>query len=150
MLNEKTFLTNAIFVEDGYVSSEITSNILLPFEGRNTDQHVKIGSNSINYTHETKNVTVDGVSREFGESLVLGGRNVTLARGSIVIILTDTLQKYFPEEGLQGEVISNEGTVFFRDVTTDQRTCAIQYIKTVDLAQIACTATINVGYVDGQ
>lgn len=81
MLNEKTFLTNAIFVEDGYVNSEITSNILLPFEGRNTDQHVKIGSKSIDYTHEIKNVTVDGVSREFGESFVLGGRNVTLARG---------------------------------------------------------------------
>lgn len=94
-----------------------------------------------------------------------------------MIIFTDTLQKDFPEEGLQGEVISNEETVslgdvtttntiliegkelsgetsvssyvFFRDVTTDQRTCAIQYIKTVDLAQTACTATINVGYVDG-
>lgn len=177
MLNDKTFLTNAIFVEDGYENSEITSNVLLPFEGKGEDQYVKIGSNSINYTHETKNVTVDGVSRGFGESFVLGGRNVTLARGSVVIILTDTLQKDFPQEGLQGEVIDNEGTVslgdvtttntiliegkeltgetsvssyvFFRDATTDQRTCAIQYLKTVDLAQTACTATVNIGYVDG-
>jgi len=176
-LPDEQFVTNAVFVEDGYSNPEIKSNILLPFEGKEEDQSVIIGDNSITYDHGNSRVYVDGIERNFGDSFVLAGRNVILAKGSIVIVLEDTLQKDFPYDGLQSEIVNNSGAVtygdvsttnsllveskqisgetmvssyvFFRDSITDQRLCAVEYIKTVDFAQTSCTSNINIGYVDG-
>jgi len=39
-LHDENIVTNAVFVEDGFSSDEITSNILLPFEGKEEDQSV--------------------------------------------------------------------------------------------------------------
>ena len=172
-LHNENIVTNAVFVEDGFSSDEITSNILLPFEGKEEDQSVTIGGNYINYEHDKNKVYVDGIEKNIGDSFVLAGRNVSLAKGSVVIVLEDTLQKEFPYDGLQGEIVNNRGAVtygdistttgilmeskestgdtlvssyvFFRDPVTDQRTCAVEYIKSVNLTQTSCTSSIGIG-----
>ena len=172
-LHDENIVTNAVFVEDGFSSDEITSNILLPFEGKEEDQSVTIGGNYINYEHDKNKVYVDGIEKNIGDSFVLAGRNVSLAKGSVVIVLEDTLQKEFPYDGLQGEIVNNSGAVtygdistttsilmeskestgdtlvssyvFFRDPVTDQRTCAVEYIKSVNLTQTSCTSSIGIG-----
>ena len=172
-LHNENIVTNAVFVEDGFSSDEITSNILLPFEGKEEDQSVTIGGNYINYEHDKNKVYVDGVEKNIGDSFILAGRNVSLAKGSVVIVLEDTLQKEFPYDGLQGEIVNNSGAVtygdistttsilmeskestgdtlvssyvFFRDPVTDQRTCAVEYIKSVNLTQTSCTSSIGIG-----
>jgi len=175
-LMDENIITKATFVEDGYSNKEITSNILLPFEGKNEDQSVKLGDNHITYEHEDNKVFVDGIQRTFGDTFLLAGRKVSLAKGSIVIVLEDTLQKDFPYDGIQSEIVNNSGAVtygdicntngilieakqptgetvvtsyvFFRDPNTDQRLCAVEYTKTVDELQQACTSSIKIGYID--
>ena len=175
-LNDEKLITTATFVEDGYSNPEITSNILLPFEGKEEDQTVTIGDNLITYEHDDNKMYVDGVQRTIGDSFILAGRNVTIAKGSVVIVLEDTLQKDFPYDGLQSEIVNNSGSVtygdvstttsilieskesigdtlvssyvFFIDPVTDHRSCSVEYIKSVDLAQTSCTSRINVGHVD--
>lgn len=175
-IHDTMVVTDAIFVEDGYEASEITDNLLLPFEGKYEDQYVTIDGNKIQYHASTNNVEVDGTPVTFGDSFFLGGRRVTLARGSIVLVIEDSLPLPFPEEGLQSEIIKNNGTmvlgdvttsstilieskndsgdtivtnyILFRDTVTDQRTCAIEYIKSVNLLQTIGTSTVNMGYVD--
>ena len=175
-LHDENIVTNAVFVEDGFSSDYITSNILLPFEGKEEDQSVTIGGNYINYEHDQNKVYVDGIERKIGDSFVLAGRNVSLAKGSIVLIIEDTLPKEFPYDGLQGEIVTNSGAVtygdistttgilmeskessgntlvssyvFFRDPVTDQRTCAVEYVKSVNLTQTSCTSSIGIGNIN--
>jgi len=38
--------------------------------------------------------------------------------------------------------------VFFRDPVTDQRTCAVEYVKSVNLTQTSCTSSIGIGNIN--
>ena len=175
-VHDTMVVSDVVFVENGYETNEITENLLLPFEGKNEDQCVTIDGKKIQYEFSTNNVEIDGSPVTFGDSFFLGGRRVTLARGSIVLIVQDVLPKPFPLEGLQSEIVNNNGTmvlggvttsstilieskndsgdtvvtnyILFRNTVTDQRTCAIEYIKSSDILQTTGTSIVNMGYVD--
>lgn len=116
-ISNQNFNTEARLIKSGDVidSSTNDKNIYLPFGFRQDDQWVKIKSGSrsdkLTFEKETESLVVGGAKYGFGESFVLGGRRVVLAKGSVVIVLEDSLPLSFPEEGTQTEVTLDAGTV---------------------------------------
>lgn len=177
-INENTFLTEATFVEHGTELESLDTNIFLPFDGLVTNEEscteVTISSSTFRYKDDT--ITLNDEEITFGTPFMMAGRRVVLAKGSVVIILEDTLAKVFPEDGVQEEIINNDGTlalgdvttvgisqlerkedsgntsvisyVFLHDETTDERTCVSKRTHTVDFFDTATTSQIDLGYVD--
>ena len=120
--NSQKILTEAIFVESGSSVPRFENNIFLPFEGGESEsssdevKYVNISDTEIKFEHDT--VTVDNNPIEFGQPFVLDGRRVVLAQGSVVLIIEDSLTKAFPQEGVQDEVLENEGTLALGDIVT--------------------------------
>lgn len=116
-VSKKDFNTEARLIKSGDTIQSSTSdkNIYLPFGFREEDQWVKIqsGDKSETLTYDTENesLVVGDTRYGFGESFVLGGRRVVLAKGSVVIVLEDSLPLVFPEEGTQQEITLDAGTV---------------------------------------
>lgn len=116
--NTKTFVADAIFLEDGASIPTLDSNIFLPFEGISDSEYQDITISSSKFEFVNDKVVVDGKEVDFGSPFVVGGRRVVLAKGSVVLLLEDSLVRVFPEEGVQNEIILNDGTLAVGDVTT--------------------------------
>lgn len=112
----KTFVADAVFLEDGASLPTLDTNIFLPFEGIPDAQDITISSSKFQFVNDK--VVVDGQEVDFGSPFVVGGRRVVLAKGSIVLLLEDSLVRVFPEEGVQNEIIVNDGTLAVGDVMT--------------------------------
>lgn len=108
--------TEARLVKNGdtIYSNNADKNIYLPFGFSNQDQYVNIQSGDkteqMTYNNDTESLVVGSNNYGYGESFVLGGRRVVLAKGSVVIILEDSLPLDFPEEGTQTEITTDSGT----------------------------------------
>lgn len=171
----KNEIIHAEFVKDS--DHEIKdNNLLLPFQDGVQSENIIIGNQVVSHDYTTNKVFVDGIERSIGESFILGGRNVSLARGSVVVILQDSLPRDFPRDGLQDEIGSNTGSLSVGDITTtnsylletkqvgsstsissyiyftnsvtNQRICGIECIKTVDDGVTSTNAKINMGHLD--
>lgn len=116
--SSKTFVTDAVFLEDGASIPTFDSNIFLPFEGSEYSEYQDITISSSKFQFVNDKVVVDGQEVDFGSPFIAGGRRVVLAKGSVVILLEDSLVRVFPEEGVQNEIIANDGTLAVGDVTT--------------------------------
>ena len=114
--NPKTFVADAVFLEDGAKIPTLDTNIFLPFEGVPDAQDIMISSSKFQFVDDK--VVVDGEEVEFGSPFVVGGRRVVLAKGSVVLLLEDSLVRVFPEEGVQNEIIVDDGTLAVGDVMT--------------------------------
>lgn len=171
-VNDKQFLAEAMFVEEGG-SVDLTGNVFLPFDSGKAG--VTVASSVLKFDDDV--MTVDGHEVEFGSPFILGGRRVVLAKGSVVIILEDSLLRDFPEEGVQDEIINNDGTiavgnvvtsgvsqlerkensgdtsvvayVFFHDQGTDERVCVAKRTHTVDFFETNGSSLIDLGNSDG-
>jgi len=115
-VNSKPFVAEAVFLADGAQVPTLDTNMFLPFEGVPDAQDITISSSKFQYINDK--VVVDGVPVEFGSPFVVGGRRVVLAKGSVVLLLEDSLVRVFPEEGVQSEIIVNDGTLAVGDVMT--------------------------------
>lgn len=176
--DEKQIVTDAVIMENGSSVHSIDTNIFLPFEGKDEVQEVTIASSTFRYENSTVegSITVDGNVIGFGTPFMVGGRRVVLAKGSVVLLLEDTLIRDFPEEGVQEEIIFNDGTlaigdvtttgvvqlerkadsgdttvdsyVFFHDGVTDERACVSKRTHTVDFFETSGNSAIKLGYVD--
>jgi len=177
-LNDNTFLTEATFVENGAELQSLDTNLFLPFDGLadNDETCTEVTISSSKFKYENDIITLNDEDISFGTPFMMAGRRVVLAKGSVVIILEDTLAKDFPEDGVQEEIINNDGTlalgdvttvgisqlerkedsgntsvisyVFLHDETTDERTCVSKRTHTVDFFDTATTSQIDLGYVD--
>ena len=177
-LNDNTFLTEATFVENGAELQSLDTNLFLPFDGLadNNETCTEVTISSSKFKYENDIITLNDEDISFGIPFMMAGRRVVLAKGSVVIILEDTLAKDFPEDGVQEEIINNDGTlalgdvttvgisqlerkedsgntsvisyVFLHDETTDERTCVSKRTHTVDFFDTATTSQIDLGYVD--
>ena len=173
-VNDNSFLADAVFVENNDSLETLENNIFLPFDFQRDDQDVTISGSTFKYHDDI--ITLDGSEIQFGTPFMVAGRRVVLAKGSVVIILEDTLVKDFPEDGVQEEIIANDGTlalgdvttvgismiekkedsgdtsvtsyVFLHDVTTDERTCVSKRTHTVDFFETGTTSKVDLGYVD--
>ena len=114
--NPKKFLAEAVFLEDGANLPILDTNVFLPFEGVPDAKDITISSSTFEYVDDE--VIVDGIQVGFGRPFIVGGRRVVLAKGSVVLLLEDSLVRVFPEEGVQSEIIINDGTIAVGDVTT--------------------------------
>lgn len=114
--NPKKFVADAVFLEDGANLSTLDTNLFLPFEGVPDAEHIMISSSKFEFVDDK--VIVDGVEVGFGSPFFVGGRRVVLAKGSVVLLLEDSLVRVFPEEGVQSEIIENDGTLAVGDVMT--------------------------------
>lgn len=114
--NPKTFVADAVFLEDGAEVPTLDTNMFLPFEGVPDAQDITIASSKFQFVNDK--VVVDGEEIEFGSPFIVGGRRVVLAKGSVVLMLEDSLVRVFPEEGVQSEIIVNDGTLAVGDVMT--------------------------------
>ena len=118
-LLDNNFNTEARLVKSGDIISASSSdkNIYLPFSFSDKPQEVimKTGDKleSMTYDNFDQSLVIDSNRYGFGESFVLGGRRVVLAKGSVVIVLEDSLPLSFPEEGVQSEITTDVGTVAF-------------------------------------
>ena len=116
----KTFVADAVFLEDGASLPTLDTNVFLPFEGapdaEEGYQDITISSSKFQFVNDK--VVVDGEEVEFGSPFIVGGRRVVLAKGSVVLLLEDSLVRVFPEEGVQNEIIVNDGTLAVGDVMT--------------------------------
>lgn len=112
----KKFVADAVFLEDGANLSTLDTNLFLPFEGVPDAQDIMISSSKFEFVDDK--VIVDGVEVGFGSPFFVGGRRVVLAKGSVVLLLEDSLVRVFPEEGVQSEIILNDGTLAVGDVMT--------------------------------
>lgn len=110
------FVTEAIFLADGAEIQDLDTNVFLPFEGIPDAESITISSSKFEFVGDK--VVVDGVEVGFGAPFMVGGRRVVLAKGSIVLLLEDSLVRVFPEEGIQGEIVLNEGTLAVGDIMT--------------------------------
>jgi len=116
-ISNRNLNTEARLVKSGdtIYSSTNDKNIYLPFGFKEENQWVKIQSGdkleTLKYDRDSETLVVEGDKHGFGESFVLGGRRVVLAKGSVVIVLEDSLPLVFPEEGVQEEVTLDAGTV---------------------------------------
>lgn len=172
---KKNFVTEAVFVEDGAEVPTLDTNIFLPFEGVPNAQDIMISSSKFEYVDDK--VVVDDVEVGFGCPFFVGGRRVVLAKGSIVLLVEDSLVRVFPEEGVESEIVLNNGTlavgdimttgifqleeksvdsdtsiasyVFFHDASTDRRTCVSKRTHKVDFLQTAGSSLLDLGYLDG-
>lgn len=170
-----SFVADAVFLEDGATITALDKNMFLPFEGVPEARDIMISSSKFQFIDNK--VVVDGQEIEFGSPFVVGGRRVVLAKGSVVLLVEDSLVRVFPEEGVQAEIISNDGTlavgdvmttgifqldkkadsdstslvsyVFFHDASTDQRTCVSRRTHTVDVSETSASTLIDLGYVGG-
>lgn len=113
-LNNNDFITKATFVRPNS-TTQLDANVFLPFQTCQADE-VQIGNSIIKYVDNV--VNVNGVDIAYNEPFVLEGRRVVLAKGSVVIILEDSLVDVFPYDGLQTEIIQNEGFTVFGDIVT--------------------------------
>lgn len=114
--DSKKFVTDAVFLEDGANLSTLDTNVFLPFEGVPDAQDIIISSSKFEFVDDK--VIVDGLEVGFGSPFIVGGRRVVLAKGSVVLLLEDSLVRVFPEEGVQSEIILNDGTLAVGDVMT--------------------------------
>ncbi len=118
-ISDRGFSTEARLVKSGDTiqSTSGDNNLYLPFGYREGDQWVKIQAGSggrsetLRFDGDTETLVVGSDAYGFGESFVVGGRRVVLARGSVVVILEDSLPLAFPEDGIQEEVTLDSGTV---------------------------------------
>ena len=116
-ISNRNLNTEARLVKSGDTihSSTNDKNIYLPFGFNEENQWVKIQSGdsleTLKYDRDSEALLVGEDKHGFGESFVLGGRRVVLAKGSVVIVLEDTLPLVFPEEGVEEEVTLDAGTV---------------------------------------
>ena len=116
-ISNKDYNTEARLVKSGDTIQSASSdkNIYLPFGFRKEDQWVKIQSGdrseTLTYEKDSQSLVVGNQKYGFGESFVLGGRRVVLAKGSVVIVLEDSLPLAFPEDGVQTEITLDAGTV---------------------------------------
>ena len=177
-VNDNTFLTEATFLENGAELQSLDTNLFLPFDGLadNDETCTEVTISSSKFKYENDIITLNDEDISFGTPFMMAGRRVVLAKGSVVIILEDTLAKDFPEDGVQDEIINNDGTlalgdvttvgisqlerkedsgntsvisyVFLHDETTDERTCVSKRTHTVDFFDTATTSQIDLGYVD--
>lgn len=116
---EKNVVADTVFLENGAHLPTLDTNVFLPYEGgsrRVVYDDIIISSHTFQFIKN--NVFVDGEEVVFGTPFMVGGRRVVLAKGSVVLLLEDTLVRVFPESGVQNEVIINNGTVAVGDVTT--------------------------------
>lgn len=172
-VNDNDFVTEAVFVEDGANIQDVSTNVFLPFEGTDCPQDVTISSSTFRYDNDKKEITLDGEAISFGRGFMVGGRRAVLAKGSVVIVFEDTLVKDFPEEGVQEEILNNDGTlalgdvttvgvsqlerkedsgdtsvvsyVFLHDESTDERTCVSKRTHTVDFFETGGNSLIGLG-----
>ena len=177
-VNDNTFLTEATFLENGAELQSLDTNLFLPFDGLadNDETCTEVTISSSKFKYENDIITLNDEDISFGTPFMMAGRRVVLAKGSVVIILEDTLAKDFPEDGVQDEIINNDGTlalgdvttvgisqlerkedsgntsvisyVFLHDESTDERTCVSKRTHTVDFFDTATTSQIDLGYVD--
>ncbi|CAM9711450.1 unnamed protein product [Sphacelaria rigidula] len=178
--SSKKFVTEAVFLEDGADIPTLDTNVFLPFEGipdakLEANQTLTISSSKFEFVDDK--VVVDEVEVGFGSPFMVGGRRVVLAKGSIVLLLEDSLVRVFPEEGVQSEIVVNDGTlavgdimttgvfqleeksdnsdtsiapyVFFHDASTDQRTCVSKKTHTADFMLTAGSSLLDLAYLDG-
>ncbi len=116
-ISNRDYNTEARLVKSGETIESASSdkNIYLPFGFRKEDQWVKISSGdrseTLTYEKDSQSLVVGNQKYGFGESFVLGGRRVVLAKGSVVIVLEDSLPLAFPEDGTQTEITLDAGTV---------------------------------------
>lgn len=115
-IKPKTFVADAVFLEDGAQVPTLDTNMFLPFEGVPDAKDITISSSKFQFINDK--VVVDGVPVDFGSPFVVGGRRVVLAKGSVVLLLEDSLVRVFPEDGVQSEIIVNDGTLAVGDVMT--------------------------------
>jgi len=181
---------NVSIKKDGYLKNEVIkaefvknsgheikdNNLLLPFQDGIESENIVFGNQVVSHDYENGKVFVDGLERSIGDNFMLGGRNVSLARGSVVVILQDTLTRNFPRDGIQEEIINNTGSLSVGDITTtnsylletkqvgsstsvssyiyftnsvtNQRICGIECIKTVNDGVTSTNAKINMGHMD--
>lgn len=167
-------IISAEFVGDGEQHDITDKNLLLPFQ--NDIATVTIGSQIVSYDPLSESIFVDGVQRNIGDNFMLDGRNVSIAKGSIVIIIEDSLVKAFPKNDIQDEIISNTGSIsigdivttntylierkeisgdtsvssyiYFRDTITDERICGLEHVRTVDDGVISSTSNIKLSHTD--
>lgn len=114
--SSETFVTDAVFVEDGAHVTNLDTNVFLPFEGVPDARDITISSSTFQYVDDK--VFVDGQEVELGSPFMVGGRRVILAKGSVVLLLEDSLVRVFPEDGVQSEIVVNDGALAVGDVTT--------------------------------
>lgn len=114
--SSETFVTDAVFVEDGAHVTNLDTNVFLPFEGVPDARDITISSSTFQYVDDR--VFVDGQKVELGSPFMVGGRRVILAKGSVVLLLEDSLVRVFPEDGVQSEIVVNDGALAVGDVTT--------------------------------
>lgn len=116
-ISNRDYKTEARLVKSGETihSSSSDKNIYLPFGFKGNDQWVNIQagdiSETLTYEKDSESLVVGKQKYGFGESFVLGGRRVVLAKGSVVIVLEDSLPLAFPEDGTQSEITLDAGTV---------------------------------------
>jgi hypothetical protein len=170
-LNDNEFTTQATFVKDNS-KTQLDNNVFLPFHDHNSE--VYIGDSVLQYMNGS--VNVNGTSVNYNEPFMLEGRRVVLAKGSVVVIVEDSLLNDFPHDGIQSEIVNNDGVmalgdivtgntvlmeskelygtssvksfVFFHDTLTDERTVVCETDKTVDYFNTSCTTTISVYNID--
>lgn len=182
--DSRDFVADAVFLENGAEVETLDNNLFLPFEGIGIGDISSSSSNSISISSTTfefidDKVVVNGQQVDFGTEFVVGGRRVVLAKGSVVLLLEDSLVKVFPEDGVQGEIVVNDGTlavgdimttgifqmekknetedlstqvlsyIFFHNGTTDQRTCVSKRTHTVNYLQTSASSLVDLGYSDG-
>ena len=173
--SSRSFVTDAVFLGDGAVLPTLETNVFLPFEGIPKTDPITISDTKFEFLDSK--VVVNGEEVGFGSPFVVGGRRVVLAKGSVVLLLEDSLVRVFPEEGVQSEVIENDGTlavgdvtstgifqlekksdgsdtsivsyIFFHDASTDQRTCVSKRTVSVDFLQTEGSSLLDLGYLDG-
>jgi hypothetical protein len=111
----KKFLTEAVFIEEGCVLPTLDRNVFLPFERSDTDSgQVTISSSTFEFS--SNRVKVDGTFVDFGSPFMVGGRRVVLARGSVVVLVEDTVVRIFPEEDVAEEIVEIDGTLAVGEV----------------------------------
>lgn len=170
--SSRTFVTEAVFVQEGSHLSELNSNVFLPFGGIPVSESpITISSSKFEFVDDQ--VRVDDRVVNFGSSFFVGGRRVVLAEGSVVVLVEDTVARVFPEEGVEEEIVSNQGTlavgditatgffqiensgnpetsivsyVFHHDASTDHRTCVYKRTHVLNSSQTSGSSLIELGY----
>lgn len=107
----------AMFLQSGAFIPHLQQHLFLPFDENNgVMQNISVADSTISFQGNV--ITVDDEKIGFGEPFFLGGRRVVLVRGSVVLIIEDSLVSDFPLPGAEAEILQNEGTMALGDIVT--------------------------------
>lgn len=111
--NDMEFTTDATLLKDASLMDFDDGFQNIYISGRSDVQSiVKYGNHrsKVSYEHLTDSIYIDGSMLTYGDSCIVGGLKCIVVKGSVVIVLEDSLPQSFPLVGIENEVTQDAGT----------------------------------------